>query len=186
MDITYNGNCMTIRGITDFSLAQILQSGQAFRWRPQGDGFAGVALDRVVYAAQDGDTLTLHGVDESAGTEFIRYFDLERDYGAIKATWAHDDFMCNSMAYAYGMRVLRQPPFETLISFIISANNNVKRIMGIVDRLCQRLGQPDGDSFAFPTVDILASLSEDDVMACGCRIPREAYHRCGKNGRGRV
>ena len=167
MDMTYNDKRMTIRGLKHFSLAQILESGQTFRWCKKDGGFAGVALGRAVYAVQDGDVLTLHGVDESCGDAFVRYFDLGRDYGAIKALWTYDDFLCAGMAYAHGMRVLRQPPFETLISFIISANNNIKRITGIVERLCQRFGQPVGGGFAFPTADVLASLDEADVTACG-------------------
>ncbi len=167
MDIVYHDNCMRIHGIPHFSLAQILCSGQTFRWRPQGDGFAGVAQGRPVYAAQSGDVLTLHGVDEGTGAGFIRYFDLNRDYGAIKAQYADNAFLRDSMTFAHGMRVLRQPPFETLISFIISANNNVPRIMGIVERLCVRFGQPVGDGYAFPTPETLAALSEADVTACG-------------------
>jgi N-glycosylase/DNA lyase len=167
MQITYQDNSMTVCGLQHFSLAQILCSGQTFRWRPQGDGFIGVALGQLVYAEQSGDVLALHGVDESAGAGFIRYFDLERDYGAIKTTYEDHAFLSDSMAYAHGMRVLRQPPFETLISFIISANNNVPRIMGIVERLCCRFGLPMDGGHAFPTPDMLAALSEADVAACG-------------------
>ena len=167
MYITYDNNCMTVHDLRHFSLAHILCSGQTFRWRPQGDGFAGVALGRSVYAVQSGDVLTLHGIDESMGADFIRYFDLDRDYGAIKTAYAHDVFVHESMTFAHGMRVLRQPPFETLISFIISANNNVPRIMGIVDRLCVGFGQPIGDGYAFPSPEALAALCEADVTACG-------------------
>jgi len=64
--------------------------------------------------------------------------------------------------------VMRQPPFETLISFIISANNNVKRITGIVDAICRRFGAPlDEDAFDFPTAEALAARTEEELKSCG-------------------
>jgi len=167
MDITHQDNRMTIRSIEHFSLEQCLTCGQAFRWKKKDGGYAGVALGRAVFAQQDGDALILVGVDEPAGPGFIRYFDLQRDYGAIKQSFADDPFLAQGMAYAHGMRVLRQPVFETLISFIISANNNVKRITGIVNKLCRLFGDPIGDEFDFPTAERLASLDEEDLKACG-------------------
>ena len=63
-----------------------------------------------------------------------------------------------------GIRVLRQEPFETLITFIISQNNNIKRITGIVERLCESFGEPlAGGGFAFPTAQRLAALSAEDL-----------------------
>ncbi|MDD5018104.1 MAG: DNA glycosylase [Eubacteriales bacterium] len=167
MDISYENNSMIIRGIAHFSLSECLACGQAFRWRQEGGGFFGVALGCAVYAEQQGDTLTLRGVDERAGAVFIRYFDLERDYGAIKEAYAHDPFLCAGMAFAQGLRVLNQPPFETLISFIISANNNVGRISRIIGTLCERYGERIGDGYDFPEAEALASLQECDLVACG-------------------
>lgn len=167
MNVEYQQNRMIICGIVHFSLEQCLKCGQAFRWKPKDDGFAGVALGRHVFAVHDGDTLTIIGVDEESGPDFVRYFDLERDYGAIKQSYAHDKYLAQGMAYAHGMRVLRQPAFETLISFIISANNNIARITRIIDAMCTHFGQPVGDVFDFPVPDVLAGLSEDDLKACG-------------------
>ncbi len=174
MQINYTDNSMTISGLEHFTLEQCLCCGQAFRWKSEGEGLRGVALGRAVYAEQQGDTLTLRGVDESAGADFIRYFDLERDYGAIKKSYSHDPFLFEGMQYAAGIRVLRQPPFETLISFIISQNNNVKRIAGIIERLCQRYGKPLGDDYDFPTPDALCCLCDDDLVNCGAGY-RAAY-----------
>ncbi|MBT3320379.1 MAG: hypothetical protein HN389_11520 [Clostridia bacterium] len=157
---------MYISGIDHFSLEQTLLSGQCFRWQQDGDGFAGVALGRQVYAEQNGSDVTIFGAQKNDGWE--EYFDLNRDYGAIKQSYNGDEYLRDGMAFAGGIRVLAQPPFETLISFIISANNNVKRIMGIVDKLCARYGQPIGkDTRDFPTPLALAQASEDDIKACG-------------------
>jgi N-glycosylase/DNA lyase len=167
MDIEYKNNSMMISGLKHFSLGQCLCCGQAFRWKSEGRGFRGVALRRVVYAEQDGCDVTLGGVDERKGKDFIRYFDLERDYGAIKQSYAGDKFLAEGMEYAGGIRVLRQPPFETLISFIISQNNNVKRISGIIERLCQRYGAPLDGGFDFPTPEALARCCTKDFEECG-------------------
>ena len=163
----YDNEPLAISDITDFSLSDCLTSGQAFRWRPQGEGFFGVALGRTVYAEQQGDTLYLQGASAAHKDAFLRYFDLKRDYAEVKARYADDPFLCEGMQYAPGMRVLNQPPFETLISFIISANNNVKRISGIVETLCMRYGAPIGDGYDFPTPETLAACSEDELKACG-------------------
>lgn len=167
MKTELKGGSLIISGIEHFSLGQCLCCGQAFRWKAQSNGFTGVALGREVYAEQSGDTLTLRGAGEESAADFIRYFDLERDYGAIKASYAGDPFLKEGMEYAGGIRVLRQPPFETLISFIISQNNNVKRISGIIERLCERYGKPIGESFDFPAAETLANLSVRELEECG-------------------
>lgn len=163
----FEKSTMVIRGIPNFSLSQCLTSGQAFRWKRRGEGFEGVALGRAVIAEQRGDSLTLRGVEAQCADAFIRYFDLKRDYGAVKAMYADDPFLREGMAYAPGMHVLNQQPFETLISFIISANNNVKRISGIIETLCERYGRPLDGGFDFPTPEALTRLTEDELKACG-------------------
>ncbi len=167
MDIEYNNKTLAISGLADISLSECLTSGQAFRWKPRGAGFSGVALGRAVYAEQADDTLILSGVGEEDAEAFIRYFDLNRDYGAVKSMYAHDPFLAEGMAYAPGMRVLNQPPFETLVSFIISANNNVKRISRIIETICERYGAPLQGGCDFPSPEALSSLTADELKACG-------------------
>ena len=156
MDIEYKEGTLKIHNLSSFSLAQCLCCGQAFRWKPCGSGFSGVALGRAIYAEQCGDTLCLKGVDETAVKHLIIYFDLERDYDALKTQYADDPFLREGILYAQGLRVLRQPPFETLITFIISANNNVSRITKIIDALCTRFGAPLTGGFDFPEPRVLA------------------------------
>jgi N-glycosylase/DNA lyase len=166
MQITYANNNMYIRGIDHFSLTQTLLCGQAFRWKQDGERLFGVALSKPVSAVQSGRDVTIYGARQSDG--FEQYFDLQRDYGAIKQNYSADEYLCAGMEFAGGVRVMRQPPFETLISFIISANNNVKRIIGIVDKLCARYGEPIGEGlFDFPTQQALSNATEQDVAACG-------------------
>ncbi len=174
MKAYFENGTTRLRGISDFSLSDCLTCGQTFRWKKSGAGFFGVALGKAVYAEQSGDTLTLSGVGEKDAAAFIRYFDLNRDYGAVKALYCGDPFLCEGMGYAPGMRVLNQPPFETLISFIISANNNVGRITGIVEALCARFGAPIEGGFDFPAPEALAACSEGGLTACGAGY-RAAY-----------
>jgi N-glycosylase/DNA lyase len=167
MDLTYDNDSLIFHHLTHFSLSQCLCCGQAFRWKLQGSGFRGVALGYAVYAEQNGQDLTLKGVPKSAAPDFIRYFDLERDYGAIQASYINDPFLTEGIRYAEGLRVMRQPFFETLISFIISANNNVGRISRIIDTLCEKYGEPLEGGNDFPTPEKLAALTPEELKACG-------------------
>jgi len=167
MDIIYSKDGVKFCGVSNLSLSDCLTCGQAFRWKPRGSGFSGVALGHAVYAEMNEDTLSLSGIGNDDAEAFAQYFDLGRDYGAIKEQYAQDEYLRQGMAYAPGMRVLRQPPFETLISFIISANNNVRRITGIIESLCTRYGAPMDGGCDFPTPETLAALAEEDLNACG-------------------
>ena len=79
------------------------------------------------------------------------YFDLDRDYAALRREFSTDETLRAALAFAPGIRVLRQRPWETLCSYIISQNNNIKRIKGIIARMCESFGEPlcDGRGYAF-------------------------------------
>ena len=153
-------------------LGQTLGCGQCFRWQA-GDGgsFTGVVEGRAVRAAQEGGALCLWGLagPDPAGEPafWARYFALDLDYPALLARMraAHKG-LAACIDCAPGIRVLRQPFFEALVSFLISQNNNIPRICGIIDRLCRHLGRPldgQGQFFAFPTAERLAALREEDL-----------------------
>ena len=166
MNIEYIGGSMYINGAEDFDLAQILECGQAFRWRRTDDGFNGVALSKKVRAEQNGGCVVIFGAGQGEGWE--EYFDLNRDYAVIKKQYSKDRYLSEGMSFAQGIRVLNQPLFETLISFIISANNNVKRIMGIVERISEKYGERIGeDAYDFPTAAALANADEEGLKQCG-------------------
>ncbi|MBQ9679805.1 MAG: DNA-3-methyladenine glycosylase 2 family protein [Ruminococcus sp.] len=154
--------------ITDLDLRETLDCGQTFRWKELSDGsFCGVVRGKTAIAAMDGDRLTLDGADEADRAMWRDYFDLDLDYGAIKQELsALHPVMAQAAEFAPGIRILNQEPFEALISFIISQNNNIKRIAGIVDRLCENFGEPIGGTrpaYAFPTAERLAFLFPDDL-----------------------
>ena len=157
---------MVFEHITDLDLKETLDCGQCFRWREQEDGsFTGVVRGKVASARVEGDRLILDGANEDDRAMWRDYFDLDLDYSAIKRKLsAIHPVLADAAAYAPGIRILRQEPFETLISFIISQNNNIKRITGIVQRLCESFGEKiSGDLYAFPTAERLAALTPDDL-----------------------
>ena len=159
---------MIFEHITDLDLRQTLDCGQCFRWLEREDGsFLGVVRGKAACARMDGDTLILDGAEEKDRAMWRDYFDLGFDYGAAKRKLsALHPILADAAAYAPGIRILRQEPFEALITFIISQNNNIKRITGIVQRLCERFGEPIGENgslYAFPSAERLAALSPDDL-----------------------
>lgn len=159
----------------ELDLAQTLDCGQAFRWskQPDNDSYIGVARGRRLHLSRRDNQLVLHNTTVEDYYEIWQgYFDLGRNYAALKEQFVHDPVLRDALDYACGIRVLRQEPWETICTFIISANNNIPRIKGIVERLCQLCGEPLGqDCYTFPTPARMAELSESDLapLRCGYR-----------------
>ncbi|MBO4384748.1 MAG: DNA-3-methyladenine glycosylase 2 family protein [Clostridia bacterium] len=158
-------------GIGCFDLKKSALCGQAFRWRERPEGVEGVVRGIPVLAVQDGGVLTVYGAKKDDARMWANYFDLYRDYAAIEREVMNDPRLKVCFPEAHGIRVFNQEPFEALISFIISQNNNIKRISGIVERLCAKCGEPVsfmGETrYAFPTAERLAALSEAELTALG-------------------
>lgn len=150
----------------NFSLAQTLDCGQAFRWREDENGaWCGiVGKSRVRLYEADG-AVFIEGADEKSVNCFWHsYFDLDRDYGALIKKCAADPILMRAAEYGSGIRILKQEPWEALCSFIISQNNNIPRIKGIIDRLCTVFGEDIGGGFySFPTAERLALLEAEDL-----------------------
>ena len=156
-----------------FDLEKSVESGQAFRWKKEGDGWLGLCRNVPVRIRQEGEVLavTADQPEVAAAPFWSAYLGLDLDYGPMEQLLADDPHTAPCLPYSRGIRVFRQDPYETLISFILSANNNVRRISGIIERLCERFGQPvafDGAQlFAFPEAEALAALSPEEIAACG-------------------
>ena len=150
--------------IPDFDPAQTFECGQAFRFSCTDGVWSGIVGSRLLRLKKDGDTVTFFDTTQQEfDTYWRRYLDLDTDYGAICRVLSADDTLRRACRYGSGIRILRQEPFETLITFILSQNNNIVRIKGLVQRLCEQFGEPLGDGFAFPTVQRLASVSPEDL-----------------------
>ena len=157
---------LQFENITDLDLAQTLDCGQCFRWTENPDkSFSGVAYGRSVTVRLENGVLTIEGADDRDKALWSDYFDLSLDYGAVrKSLSALHPVLSEAAAYAAGIRILRQEPYEALCTFIISQNNNIKRIKGIVQRLCEGFGDRLSDGgFAFPSAECMASLSVEDL-----------------------
>lgn len=153
--------------IKDLDLNMTFNCGQCFRWKESDSkAFSGVVRGRAVTVHMNKTSLIINNACESDRGMWEDYFDLSLDYGEIidRLSTLHP-VMKDAAAFSRGIRILSQEPFEALITFIISQNNNIGRITGIVGRLCTHFGEEIGDSsFAFPTAKTLASLSEDDLI----------------------
>lgn len=160
-------NGIKIEGVRDLDLAQTLDCGQSFRWTQNDNGsFCGVAFGKSVRTEMKGDTLFIYNANyEDYKNIWFDYFDLGLDYGKIREQISGIHPVLKEAAkYAPGIRILRQEPYEALCTFIISQNNNIKRIKGIVRRLCESFGEEiEENIFAFPTAEKMAGLSPDDL-----------------------
>lgn len=128
--------------------------------------FEGAAGSHYLRMEKQGDTLLFHCSEEEFETFWRAYFDLDADYPAMRAALsAVSPVLKEAAAYAPGICLLRQDPWEALCSFIISQNNNIPRITGIISRLCETFGAPipDAPLKAFPTPETLAALTVEDL-----------------------
>ena len=171
MDVAYeNGAALVRTGC--FESRHIFENGQAFRFFPCGaNAYEGVAHGRYLRVEKVPEGARLYPcTQQDFERVWKRYFDLERDYAALFSDCG-DSVLKQGMQYGCGLRLLNQEPFETLISFIVSANNHVKRIRGILRRICALYGEPfsfEGKTWhRFPAPAILAGLSEEALGECG-------------------
>ena len=159
-------NFIVIPDVRDLDLEQTLDCGQSFRWEKQNDGsFSGVAFGKYVNISLDGADMIIKNAAPEDEKIWREYFDLELDYGKIRGDISKlHPVLEDAARYAPGIRILRQEPYEALCTFIISQNNNIKRIKGIVARLCESFGDEiDEGVYTFPTAERLAELTPDDL-----------------------
>lgn len=150
--------------IKGFSLKDTLNCGQCFRWEEQPDGsFHGIVNGRNITVLQEGDILFLPDIGEEELPFWQEYFDLGTDYAALKKQFSKDPTLSLACEKAGGIRLLRQDPWETLCSFIISQNNNIPRIKMIIARLCEQFGENTGNGYAFPSAAALAGCTVEDL-----------------------
>lgn len=170
---------MTVRHLTSFDADHTFLCGQCFRWSKLDDGsFTGVAMGRAVNIRCEGDSLVIsNSSEEDFVNIWVPYLDLDTDYDAIKATLSADEHLKKATEYGGGIRLLNQEPFECLISYIISAQNNIPRIKKIIDTLCRMYGEEirlgEEVLYTFPDCHTLAALEADDLapLNAGYRAP---------------
>lgn len=163
--------------VSTFDLVQIFDCGQCFRWEKETDGsYTGIAYKKVVNMRVETDenedmkTLCIENTTpEDVKNVWTRYLDLSRDYEAIKGELKQkDEILSVAISYGEGIRILQQEPWETVISFIISQNNNIPRIKKCIANLCEAYGEFAGNYrgksyYAMPGPEIMAKLTEADL-----------------------
>ncbi len=155
-----------------FALRETLASGQTFRWKEHDGWCYGIAGAAALKVRQEGDRLRYETSDPAFTEAHLRaYFALDLNLEEILDSIDRDIQVHQAIARYRGLRVLRQDPWETLASFICASFNNITRIEGMIERLCQAFGDPVSlhgfRGFGFPTAERLASVSERRLRALG-------------------
>jgi len=158
-----------------FSLDRTLSCGQAFRWDRFPDGsWTGTVGDQVIRCRQKGRVFSYSGTDE----EFVtRYFSLDLDMGEILESIDADPFIHTAIEECRGLRIVRQPPWECLCSYIVATNSNIptirRRIAAIARHFGCRIGTAECPSFSFPSPEGIFCREQSDLTECmlGYRMP---------------
>lgn len=160
----------------NLNLLQIATSGQCFRMNPiEADRFELIAYDKYIEVEQKSDKqVALSCSEEEYHQLWKNYFDLEYDYHTIVQSLlqGEDEFLRKAAAYGRGIRILRQDPFEMVISFIISQNKNIPSIKCCIERICENYGEEiigeDGrglKKYTFPKPEALAAARAEDLRS---------------------
>lgn len=165
LQISKKGADIIISDYGFYDMALTLDCGQAFRFSQSDNGeWVGIALNRQLRIRDTGENIIFYDMtEEEFRNSFIRYFDFDRDYKLINELLSRDSTLKKAIGVAGGIHILRQDIWETVCSFIISQNNNIPRIKGIIERLCEAFGEPCGDGFSFPSAERIASLTVEEL-----------------------
>lgn len=173
-----NGNDVIVTGINNFMISQTFDCGQCFRFDSASDGSVrGVAFGRVIEILQpEEDTIVIKNTTVSDFDRLLKsYLGLDEDYCEIRREMADacsaDRALEEAMKVGCGIRIMKQDPWETLCSFIISQNNNIPRIKGIIKTMSERFGKPiyhEGEivAYDFPTPQSICDAGVESVFAC--------------------
>ena len=145
-----------------------LGCGQAFRWEKAGDWWLGTVGERALRLRQDGRLLVLHGADEA----YLRhYLALDLDLDAILSRIDHDPVVQAAIEACYGLRIVRQPLFECLLSYLCATNTNIpavrRRVAGLSARFGARVISGSPSTHAFPAPMALARATDEELRSCG-------------------
>ena len=174
--------------LESFNLVHILECGQCFRWEKQDDNsYIGVVNDSVVKIYEDNGTIKVKGVTLIDNIEeyLNEYFDLDTNYEIYKKRLSKiDKYMKNSIDFGYGIRILNQDLWETIISFIISANNNIPRIKKIINAISKEYGNKivfeNNEYYTFPSAESLGRASVEDLRKLGLGFRDKRVHKTTK------
>ena len=170
MNFVYKDNGIYISEADNFDIEQTFDCGQCFRFAKTENGsYSGIAHNRRITLEKRNNGLFISemSMDEFNET-WLNYLCLNMDYNPIKSAIATDDIIINAIKYASGIRILRQDLWETIISFIISQNNNIPRIKKIIENMCRSFGTCLNDNdYLFPTLSQLEHVTNQQLKDIG-------------------
>lgn len=162
-----------LKGIENFNPKDIFECGQAFRWyKEKDDSYTTIAYGKVLNVKKEGTDVVLYPTDiDDFNDVWFHYFDLERNYTTIKDELSLDPILEEAIAFGQGIRILNQEPFEILISFIISANNQIPRIKKSIESIALNYGKKidldlnNREYYSFPTPEELEDVELEEFNA---------------------
>lgn len=160
-----------------FDVGQTLNCGQVFRYKETDGGYDVFALDHKAVIEEKQDRYIFDCDDAEF---FKKYFDFDTDYGFIQSKVSDKGLLSSAIEFGRGIHILRQDPMETVFSFLISQNNHIPRIKGIIERMCAGLGKDMGGYYAFPTLDALAQAGEEYYASIGAGYRASYLDRTAK------
>jgi len=171
--VKYYDDYIIIEEVKNFKLEHIFECGQIFRfWEIEENDFIVIAFGKLIEVKEDGNNVIIYNTtQEDFNNIWLRYFDLSRDYSIIKEELSKDPLLKQSIEFGYGVRVLNQDPFEMLLSFIISARNNIPSIKKTVNKISTKWGKEINYKgkiyYAFPSIDEIKDASLEDIQETG-------------------
>lgn len=165
MKITEFDEYLLVEGLEDFDVKHTLECGQVFRYKVRDFGY-------TVYTSNQKADVYCHNNSVKIFTNnkkyFVNYFDFCTNYAKIKSRLEANPIMSEAIKFGNGIRILRADSLEMIISFIISQNNNIPRIKGIIEKICESYGTRIEDYYAFPTLEQLKSIPLEFFKSIGC------------------
>ena len=166
MDYKITNDKIIVFDKNEFNTTHILECGQIFRYKKLDDkSYFVISSDKTATITETDNSYEIITKDVKY---FVNFFDLNNNYTNIKNELSsNSETMKLATNFGYGIRILNQPPLEMIISFIISANNNIKRIQQLVEKLSVKCGKNMDEYYAFPTIEELSTLTIEDLKALG-------------------
>lgn len=160
------GNDIILNDCKTFDPEQTLCSGQVFRFGKKDGVWYIISGDKIAKIS----TLTpkSYKIVTNDAKYFVKYFDFETNYDKIITRLSENATLAPAINYGKGVRLMHQPVVETIISFIISANNNIPRIQKSLEQIAKNFGTNLGEFYAFPTLNQLSKITEQDFVKFGC------------------
>ncbi|MFL0194096.1 DNA-3-methyladenine glycosylase family protein [Clostridium sp. WILCCON 0269] len=162
-----------IKDVRNFELSHIFDCGQCFRWnRQKGGSYIGVAFGKIIEVEKKDNDILIYNTSEKDFKEiWCEYFDLNRDYSEIKTILSKDPILKEAVEFGCGIRLLKQDPFELVVSFIISANNRIPMIKRTIENISKKWGEAlefkGKVYYGFPKLDKLKEATLEELESCG-------------------